>query len=795
MLRNYFLIAFRNLVRQKSLSFINILGLSLGLACTILILFWVLDELNYDRFHENIDNLYRVEENQHYSSGVYHVNVTPYPSGPVWKEGIPEIQNATRLNWVGGLLFQVGDKYFYENNLKAVDSTFFEMFTFPMIHGNPETALNEPFSIVLTNELAEKYFDTDNPIGQSITVNNQYQFTVRGVVNKVPKNSWIQYDALVPFDFLKEINQYNDSWGSNSITTFVELNKDADLVKVDTMLTNIARENNPQSNTDFLVAPMKRMHLYSYFGYGHSPGNIQYVYIFSILAIFVLLIACINFMNLSTARSVNRSNEIGVRKVVGAFRKNLIGQFFGESILMAIVSTILALVWVQLISGVFNNISGKEIVFGDYMNYQFLMALAIVTILTGLISGTYPALYLSRFKPIQVLKGQTSTGSKGSSIFRQILVVFQFSISIFLVIGTVVIYNQLNFMRNKKVGYDKEMLMYVPLRGETQPNYHIIRDAFLKESSVLSVTGTTHSPSMIGSNTGGVEWPGKDPDLDFLASYNIVDFNYAKTFGIEMKEGRDFSPDFPGDLIQSFDDTIGNFLINEKLAKLIDKPDILGSELNVWGFSGQIVGIMRDFHFKSVREDVEPMFVIVTDTAGYINNMVMRLDPKQFASTTKKLEAIWNEIMPGYPFDYKFVNDDIDRMYRTEERMGSLVKYLAILAVIIACLGLFGLASYTAEQRTKEIGIRKVMGATQALVVELLSRRFALLVFISALLACPLAWFAMRKFLQEYHTKTSLDWWIFVGAALLALIIAQITISYQAIKAANTNPAEALRYE
>ena len=409
MFRNYLLIALRNLVRQKSLSFINILGLSLGLACTILILFWVLDELNYDRFHENIDHLYRVEENQHYSQGVYHVNVTPYPSAPVWKERIPEIQNATRFNWVGGLLFRVGDRFFYETNVRAADSTFLEMFTFPLIHGNPETALNEPFSIVLTRELAEKYFDTDNPVGQSISVNNQYQFTVRGIVDEVPNNSWLQFDALVPFDFLREINQYNDSWGSNSIFTFVQLSPGAELIKVDTLMTSIAREFNPESRTDFLVAPMKRLHLYSYFGYGHSPGNIQYVIIFSILAIFVLLIACINFMNLSTARSVNRSNEIGVRKVVGAFRKNLITQFFGESILMAILSTMLALIWVQLMAGPFNTISGKEIALGDYMNHQFLIALAVVTILTGLISGTYPALYLSRFKPIHVLKGQSGS--------------------------------------------------------------------------------------------------------------------------------------------------------------------------------------------------------------------------------------------------------------------------------------------------------------------------------------------------------------------------------------------------
>jgi len=795
MFRNYFLIAIRNLTRQKSLSFINIIGLSLGLACTILILFWVLDELNYDRFHANIENLYRVEENQHYSQGVYHVNVTPYPSAPVWNERIPEIQNAARFQYVGGLLFRVDDRFFYETNVRATDSTFLEMFTFPLIHGDKETALSEPFSIVLTRELAQKYFDTDNPVGQSIRVNNQYEFMVKGIIDDVPNNSWLQFDALVPFDFLKEINQYNDSWGSNSIATFVQLNPEAELHKVDTLMTGIAREFNPESTTDFLVAPMKRLHLFSYFGYGHSPGNVQYVYIFSILAIFVLLIACINFMNLSTARSVNRSNEIGVRKVVGAYRKNLIAQFFGESILMAVLSTLLALIWVQLFSGPFNTISGKEIVLGDYLNYQFLVALVVVTLFTGLISGTYPALYLSRFKPILVLKGQSGSGSKSSALFRQILVVFQFSISIFLVIGTVIIYNQLNLMRNKKVGYDKEMLMYVPLRGETQPNYHIIRDAFDKESYVLSVTGTTHNPAMIGSNTGGVEWPGKDPDLEFLSSYNIVDFNYAKTFGIEMKEGRDFSPDYPGDLIQNFQDTIGNFLINEKLANLIDKPDIIGSEMSVWGFSGQIVGVMKDFHFKSVREDVEPMYAIVTDTTGFMNNLVVRLDPNLIGSSVKKLEEIWNDIVPGYPFDYKFVDEDIDRMYRGEERMGSLVKYLAILAIIIACLGLFGLASYMAEQRTKEIGIRKVMGATQTQVVRLLSRHFALLVSFSAILACPLAWLALKKFLQEYHTRTTLDWWIFAGAALVALIIAQITISYQAIKAANTNPAEALRYE
>jgi len=792
MLRNYLITAIRSLIRQKGFSLINILGLAIGLAAALLILLWVQDELSFDRFHEHADRLYRVEEDQYYSGAVYHVNVTPYPSGPVWKDEIPEIEDACRYQWPSGMLFTYGEKAFYEGRCVAVDSTFFDLFTYDFLHGNKNNALIEPYSAVMTEETAEKYFGDENPIGKSLSVNNQFEFTVTAVLRSIPKNSINQFDILIPFDYLIEIGQYQDSWGGNSIRTYIKLYENAVIDSVDSKLTAIVKQHNEETTTDFMAAPFTKIHLHEYWGYGHDPGAIVFVYIFSAIAIFVLLIACINFMNLSTARSATRAREIGLRKVSGAGRRSVIVQFFGESILLAFISLIFALIIVSSILEVFNKVSGKELDFSSLLLPQFIIAMILVTLIAGLISGIYPALYLSAFRPIKVLKGDLSSGMK-SGWFRKVLVVVQFTLSVFLIIGTVIIYRQLNYMKSKDLGYDRENMFYFQMRGEIMDNYQTIKEEFLRDPRVLSVTASGHQPHQIGSSSGGADWDGKDPELQVLIGYNPVDYDFIKTMKIELKDGRSFSKDFLGDRVS---DSTANFMINEVLEKIMDKENAVGERFSIGGLEGRIIGVMKDFHYHSVRSKIEPLMFILAPAQWISWTAVVRIAPGDLTKTMKDLEKTWVEIMPGYPFDYNFVDESLDQMYRTEERLGTLLKYFTILAIIIACLGLFGLASFTAEQRTQEIGVRKVMGARVSTVMMLLSKEFSLLVIISCLIAIPASLLVMGKvFLQNFEYRTDMAWWIFLAASLAALLIAVLTVSYQAARAALTNPADALRYE
>ncbi len=793
MFRNYLITAIRSIIRQKGFSLINILGLAIGLACALMILLWVQDELTYDKFHEHADRLYRVEEDQYYSGEVYHVNVTPYPSGPVWKEEIPEIEDACRFQWPSGMLFTFGEKAFYEGGCVAVDSSFFNLFTYEFLNGNKATALTEPYSAVLTEETAGKYFGNENPIGRSLSVNNKFEFTVTAVLKSIPKNSILQFDILVPFDYLKEIGQYNDSWGSNSIRTYIKLYENVIIDSVDSKLTAVVKKHNENTTTDFMAAPFTRIHLHQYWGYGHDPGAIVFVYIFSAIAVFVLLIACINFMNLSTARSATRAREIGLRKVSGAHRRAVITQFFGESVLLAFVSLIFALIIVSSVLEIFNKVAGKDLDFSSLLSPQFIIAMILVTLLAGLVSGIYPALYLSAFRPIKVLKGDLSTGMK-SGWFRKVLVVVQFTLSVFLIIGTLIIYRQLNYMKSKDLGYDKENMFYFQMRGEIKENYQNIKDAFLRDPQVLGVSAASHQPHQIGSNSGGGDWDGKDPDQSVLIGTNIVDYDFVETMKIELKDGRSFSREFPSDMASPADSS-ANFMINEVLETIMDKENAVGERFRMWGMEGRIIGVMKDFHYHAVRSKIEPLMFFLAPT-DWFSWITVRVAPGNLEKTMRGLEETWKEIMPGYPFDYHFVDESLDLMYRTEERLGTLLKYFTILAIIIACLGLFGLASFTAERRTREIGVRKVMGARVSSVMMLLSKEFSLLVMISCMIAIPASLLVMRKvFLQNFEYRTDMAWWIFLAASLAALLIAILTVSYQAARAALTNPANALRYE
>lgn len=790
MLKNYLLIAFRNIIKNIGFSLINILGLSIGITATLLILLWVQDELSFDRFHENAENLYQVEEDQYYSGEVYHVTVTPYPSGPVWKEEIPEIKDACRYQWPSGMLFRYGEKAFYEGGCVAVDQSFFSMFSFPLIKGDKQTVLTEPFSTVLTDETAKKYFGNEDPIGKILMVNNKYEFTVSGVVEKPPKNSTLSFDILVPFDYLKEVGEFNDGWGNNSIRTYVQLHENAITDTVNRKLTRIVRNHNPESNTDFLVLPLTRIHLHQHFGYGHDPGAIVLVYIFSIIAAFVLLIACINFMNLSTARSANRAREIGMRKVMGGTRQNLIFQFFGESFLLTIISMIFALLLTGTILSIFNDITGKELTFQHLLNYKFIIGLIILTFVTTFIAGIYPSVFLSSFKPVNILKGELSKGARGG-LFRKILVIFQFTLSVFLIIGTVVIYKQLIFMRNIDLGFNKEHILYIYLRGDIKNNYYTLKEELLKNPVVTGVSATMHTPTHIGSNSGGADWEGKDPELHTLIGFSAVDFDYIETLQIDILAGRSFSKDYSTDLAT---DSTGTFLVNEEVVKIMGVENPVGMRFDFLGLNGKIIGVMKNFHYQSVRNKIEPLALVVSDVRWF-NSMIIKIGPGDVIKAMKEITDTWNKIMPQYPLEYHFVDEDYDNMYRTDVRMGKIIQYFTFLAIIIACLGLFGLVSFTAEVRTREIGIRKVMGARMIKIIYLLSAEFTQLVLISCLLAIPIAYFVMKQFLKEFAYHTSLNWWIFALAGITALVIAILTVSYQSVRTSLINPAESLRYE
>ncbi|MCK5149113.1 ABC transporter permease [bacterium] len=798
MLINLIKTAVRNMLRHKGYSAINIIGLALGLACSLLIFLWVTHELSYDSFHSRIDDLYRIEQDQFYNDRRYHVTVTPYPMGEGVKEDIPEIVDACRYVFMPSILFRYDEKSFFQGGLRCVDPSLLNMFDFKLSAGDPATAFSDPHSVVLTQEVAEKYFGSDDPLGKTLVLNNEYSFKVTGIIAEAPDNSTINFQGLMPFEFLKEIGRYSDSWGANSIVTYVQLHDQADITAVNDKITQL-RQNRvaegiedmgdrtqfmSRKPTQFMVAPMQDIHLHAYFGYGKPTGDIQYVYIFSVIASFVLLIACINFMNLSTARSAKRAREVGLRKVVGAKRSHLVAQFIGESMTTAILALIVAMVLVMLMLPAYNQLSGKAFTISHLLNPSFFTGVVLITLLTGLISGSYPAIFLSSFMPIRVLKGSLS-GAKGKT-FRRVLVVIQFSLSVFLIIGTSIVYKQVKFMRDKPIGYEQEHLIYMGLRGNAREKYQTLKAELQRETEVISVTGSGHQPHQIGSNSSGSDWEGKDENFRPLISQSIVGYDFASTMKIDIAEGRDFETKFTGD-------TASAFLVNETLANMMNKETVVGESFSFMGVDGHIVGVMKDYHYQSVRLSVEPLAVICYPPR--VSFAIVRLDAKDMKVSLAAVEKVWNRVNPRYPFEYDFVDEQVARMYRVDQAVGSLLKYFAILAIVIASLGLFGLSAFTAEQRTKEIGVRKVLGASVSGIVLLLGKEFARWVLLANLLACPAAFFIMRNWLSAYAYRTSLSWWVFGLSIVLSMAVALVTVSYQSIRAALINPARSLNYE
>ncbi|MGH7595710.1 MAG: ABC transporter permease [bacterium] len=781
MFKNYLKITWRNLVRQKANSFINITGLAIGMTCSMLILLWVQHELSYDAFHANANDIYRVVENQYYAGGqVFPVAVTPSPLAPALKAQFPEIVKSTRFSF-NSMPIKRGDKIFTEG-IAFADPDIFEIFTIPFVKGNAATALSEPHSIVLTEEAAEKYFGTDEPVGQVLRINHRDDFLVTGVIKNIPENSHLKYDLLASFIYLQELGNSMESWDANWCYTYVLLQKDAPPREVDKKIIDFIQKNNKDSVTEIYLQSLTKIHLYSSGKYtadigGH--GDIQYVRIFSLIAIFVLLIACINFMNLATARSEKRAKEVGLRKVVGAQRHQLINQFFSEAIILSLLAFIAALVLTETLLPIFNDLAGKTLSLSRLETNLFFGFFAIA-LLCGIISGSYPAFYLSSFHPIATLKNNRSSQA-GGSLFRKILVVFQFALSVIMIIGTLVVSRQMDYIRNKNPGLEKENIGYVWMAGEFRKKSEVAKQELLKNPNITGITRTNQLPTYVGNSSSDWGWEGKDPADEVLMHMLSVDDDYAKTFKMEMAEGRFFSREYSTDSLA--------VVVNETAVKVMGMAAPIGKRLSDF----TIIGVVKDFHFKPIRTKIEPLVMLRFPSQYYA--MAMRTRPENLTTTIEFVEKTYKKFNADTPFYFNFLDQDYDNLYRAEQRVGKLSGYFSIIAILIASLGLYGLASYMVEQRTKEIGIRKVLGASVPALFLLLSKNFLMLAGIANLIAWPVAYFVMSGWLQNYAYRISLNIAIFFAAAILAMIIVLVTVSYQALKAALANPVEALRYE
>ena len=790
MIKNTFRLALRNVFKHKGFAILNITGLAVGLTASLLIVLWILDELSYEKFNLNAENIYRVEEDQFYSGERYHVTVTPHPSGPVWKEKIPEIREQTRINRLPRILFRQNEIVFFESSIIAADSGLFKVFTLPLTVGDPETVLNSPHSIVLSEKLAAKYFGDVNPIGRTLTLENKIPFTVTGVMKDLPKNSMFTFEGIIPYSFLTEIGAISNSWGNNSILTFVLCEKGIDINAVNKKLTDVVLEYLPETPTKYLLFPLLDIHLHSQFGYEISKGPVIVVVIFTLIAVFVLLIASFNFINLSTAKASGRTKEIGIKKVTGADQKTLIIQFMLESFFLVLIALVLALILMGLSLPLFNNISGKSFILSDLLRVKFIISILVVGLVTAVIAGLYPALYLASFKPVTVLKGESVSG-KGNGKLRQVLVIVQFALSILIAVAAVFMYMQLRHLQDADLGFDKENLICIPMMGDMNPKYNSLKNDLLKETLIQGVTAARSNPVRIGSNSGGASWEGKDPEKRVLIGTNAVDYDYLETMKMELKSGRNFSREFPSDFAK---DTTGNFLVNEEVVKIMGVDDAVDKSFSFMGISGRIVGVLKNFHFKGADQPIEPIAFALTDPVR-LSYILIRLAPGNIPEALKTAENVWNKAIPEYPFDYFFIDEDYDNLFRTQLRLTRLLKYFTILAVIIACLGLYGLSAYSTERRTNEIGIRKVMGAGTLTILYAMVKEFMVLILISLIFALPAGWIIVGKLLNQFASRIDMSIPVFATIAAGAFLIALITVSFQAFKASLINPAAALKVE
>jgi putative ABC transport system permease protein len=790
MIRNYLKIAWRNIMRHRAYSLINISGLAIGMACSILILLWVQHELSYDRFHKNADELYRITGN----AGDFKAAVNPAAMPAGLKAQMPVIKNTVRLSHISTNLFEVADKKFEEKRVFYADSTFLEVFSFPLIKGNAKTALQRVDGVLITEDMAKKYFGKEEAIGKTLRKDNAESVTVTGVLANLPSNSHLQFDFILPMSSFARTNWdlKNNVWDNFNFYSYIQLDKNfvpsaESLARLSNQINQIYKSHVPEAQlkVQFQLQPLTSIHLHSNLQVdltGH--GNIQYVNIFFVVALFILVVACINFMNLATARSARRAKEVGLRKVVGALKGQLIKQFLGESLLISFLALLLAIGFVLLFLPVFNNLSEKKLAI-QFADGKLLLTLVAMALATGLISGSYPALFLSGFRPAKVLKGNMKSMG-GNLLFRNGLVVTQFIVSIVLLAGTVVVYKQLQFIKNRNLGFEKENLLYMPMTGDIWNKQHALKTELGQNPLTNNFTIISELPANLTSGTVNIHWEGKDPKSQTVFPSMDVSENFIDVFQMKIISGRSFSTAFKADT--------NNYVVNEKALQVMGMKatNAVGKPLSFQDNKGTIIGVVKDFNFKPIQQDIEPLVLRLNRWGGIV---VVKAKPGSTEATIKALGKISQQLNPAYPFAYNFFDQDLDNLYKGEQRLGKLFNLFAVLAIFISCMGLYGLSAFMAEQRTKELGVRKVLGASVLNIVYLLSSGFTKLILIAMAIAIPLSWFAINSWLESFVYHIEISWIIFLVASLTALAIAWLTVSYESIKAAITNPVKSLRTE
>ncbi len=808
MIQNYIRIAFRTMMRNKGFTIINISGLAIGLTAGILILLFIRQELDFDKCFADFERVYRVAVKGRMSGDYFDVAVTPSPMAPAIKRAFPETEIATRIQRSEQqALLSSGENSFYERGAMYADSSFFDLFDFQPLIGDLKTALYEPFSIVLTKSGSEKYFGNTNPLGQTLRLNDAFTLKVTAVISDPPANTHIKFPFLISWSSLRKMfpERNIDNWGSLSIYTYVKLAENTDpkafSSKIEKMIMqNLIAESGQDSSAfqnlqlefNAYLQPLEQIHLHSNLMAEMTPNSdISYIYTFSAIAVFILIIASINFMNLTTARSARRAREVGIRKVLGGYRRQLIYQFISESVIMTLIALVIALIMVELLLPVFSSMIGQQIDNHLMAQPQMLLVYLILALFVGFLSGTYPSFYLSSFQTARVLKGSVSRKS-GNAGLRNVLVVFQFSISVFLIIGTGIIYTQLNYLKNKRLGFDRENLLILQFRNDELRNkFSVFKNEFARLSMVSGTAGASAIP---GEGTNGTAFfpegiSSSDPWLIFNTE---VDHDYINTMGMELIMGRNFSREFKTD-------TLG-IIINETLWKKLGWGDqALGKKFRVGspneGPYFHVIGVVKDFHFESLHDKIEPLVLFLRPDR--FNVLFLRLRPSDLKEDIEKISEKWDQLSPNFPFEYHFLDQSFNEMYKSEQKLATLFVNFAVIAIFIACLGLFGLSSYMAEQRTKEIGVRKTFGATSRELVYLLTRDFIKWVLLANLIAWPLAWYFLDNWLQDFAYRISITdhWPVFFYAAIVSFVIAILTVAAQAAKVAHSNPVTALKYD
>lgn len=787
MIRNYFKIAFRNLWKNKMFTAINLSGLIIGMTAVILIGLWIQNEVSFERFHKNESSLYKIYNRSSGNDEIYTWDITSGPLGKALEKDFPEVKNTARIYWSTDRLFNYGDK-----SIKAkgndVDGAFLTMFSFPLLEGSAAHALDDVNSIVITEKLAKNLFGNTDPINKIVKINNKDNYKITGVLKNLPSNTEFDFDYLVSLKANENLYSNNNSWGTNTFYTYVQLQPNISIDKFNPKIKNELIKYSPDLATEIFLYPIKKWHLYSRFENGKiAGGRIEMVRLVAIIGALILLIVCINFMNLSTAQSQKRAKEVGVRKAIGAGKASLVGQFLSESVLLAFIGGIIALALAVLCLPYFNQLIETSLEL--HFSYPlFWLGFVGFILFIGLLAGSYPAFVLSSFTPNNIFKGLPNRGKTRFNP-RKTLVVIQFTVCIMLIISTMVIYKQINFVQNRDNGYQINQLVEVPIEGNIDKNYNLIKNDLLNSGAITAMTKTGFSVTLDGSNATGFEWKGMNESLKDDLSFSIyrAGGDFAKTMGLKLISGRDIDfNSFPNDSI--------SVMINEMAVKKMDLKNPVGSIIRRGDRSLTVVGVFKDFIIGSPYQEVNPMVVFGYEDHNF--NTILHLNKNNSLKANLDIAArIFKKYNSAYPFTYKFVDDEYAKKFEGEKQIASLSSLFAGLTIFISCLGLFGLAAYMAENRSKEISIRKVLGASIVGIVKMLSKEFVVLVFIAIVIAIPISWLAMNNWLQDYEYRISIGWWVFALAGILAILIALITVSFQAIKAAIANPVKSLRTE